>query len=95
MGVSLSGCGIGESPQVADPQHTTWQNYGGGPDQSKFVALDQITKENIGQLKVAWFYPTSDDNTYTFNPIVVDDVMYVLAKNNSLVALKAGTGEEI
>jgi quinoprotein glucose dehydrogenase len=95
VGVSLSGCSIGESSQGPDPQHVTWQTYGGGPDQSKFVALDQITKENVGQLEIAWFYPTSDDNTYTFNPIVVDDVMYVLAKNNSLVALNARTGEEI
>jgi quinoprotein glucose dehydrogenase len=57
--------------------------------------LDEITKANVGQLQAAWFYPTGDDNVYQFNPIVVDSVMYVLAKNNSLVALDATTGEEI
>ena len=31
-----------------------------------------------------------DTLNYQFNPIVVDDVMYVLAKNNSLVALERG-----
>lgn len=76
-------------------QHVTWENYGGGPDQSKFVALDQITKENVHQLEVAWFYPTGDELTYTFNPIVVDTVVYVLAKNSSLVALHAETGREL
>ena len=40
-------------------------------------------------------YPTSDTLNYQFNPIIVDNVMYVLAKNNSLVALNATTGEEI
>jgi quinoprotein glucose dehydrogenase len=95
LAVCLSGCGAGESPRAADRQHVTWQSYGGGPDQSKFVALDQITRENVGRLEIAWFYPTNDENTYTFNPIVVDDVMYVLAKNNSLVALNAETGQEI
>jgi len=97
IGALLAGCG-GEGPfsrSGSDPQHLTWQTYGGGPDQSKFVALSQITKENVGQLEVAWFYPTNDNNTYTFNPIVVDSVMYVLAKSNSLVALNAATGEEI
>ncbi len=44
---------------------------------------------------MAWTYPTSDSLNYQFNPIVVDNVMYVLAKNNSLVALNASTGEEI
>jgi quinoprotein glucose dehydrogenase len=44
---------------------------------------------------VAWIYPTGDDNVYLFNPIVVDNVMYVLAKNNSLVALDATSGKEI
>jgi outer membrane protein assembly factor BamB len=92
IGSILAGCGADPEPH---PQHLTWQTYGGGPDQSKFVALDQITKENVAQLEIAWFYPTGDENIYTFNPIVVDDVMYVLAKNNSLVALDAATGEEI
>jgi quinoprotein glucose dehydrogenase len=62
---------------------------------SKFVALTGIDKSNVSQLEVAWFYPTEDQLTYNFNPIVVDGVMYVLAKNQSLVALDAETGEEL
>jgi quinoprotein glucose dehydrogenase len=76
-------------------QHLTWKDYGGGPDQSKYMELDQITKENVKDLKVAWFYPTGDNKRYEFNPLIVDGVMYVLAKNSSLVALNADTGEEI
>jgi len=83
-------------PEVsASEQHTTWKDYGGGPDQSKYFVLDEIDKSNVDQLQVSWMYSTGDDNIYQFNPIVVDTVMYVLAKNNSLVALNAVTGEEI
>ncbi len=82
-------------PWAAEQNHKQWSDYGGGPDSSHFVSLDQITKSNVGRLKVAWVYPTGDDNTYLFNPIVVDNVMYVLAKNSSLVALEAATGKEI
>ena len=82
-------------PAAAADDHRTWRDYGGGPDSSKFVALDQINKSNVSQLRVAWTYPTSDTLNYQFNPIIVDNVMYVLAKNNSLVALNAATGEEI
>ena len=70
-------------------------DYGGGPDSSHFVALDQINKSNVNQLQVAWIYPTGDSRSYLFNPIVVDNVMYVLARNSSLVALDAATGKEI
>jgi quinoprotein glucose dehydrogenase len=55
-----------------------------------------VTPENVSQLEQAWFYPTYDNvSSYRFNPIIVDNVMYVLAKNNSLVALDATTGKEI
>ncbi len=49
----------------------------------------------MNKLQVAWVYPTADDRAYLFNPIVVGNVMYVLAKNSSLVALDARTGREI
>ena len=68
-----------------------WDNLA-GPDSSNFVDLDQIKKSNVGQLEVAWSYPYA---TPGFNPIVVDDVMYLLGRNNSLIALDATTGKEI
>lgn len=72
-----------------------WADYGGAPDNARHVALTQITKANLAQLGVAWSYPTSDTISYVFNPIVVDNVAYVLARNNSLVALDATTGTPI
>ena len=44
---------------------------------------------------MAWSYPSRDTISYVFNPIVVDNVAYVLARNNSLVAIDATTGKEI
>jgi quinoprotein glucose dehydrogenase len=80
---------------VAQSDHKTWSQYGGGPDSSKYTTLNQITKENVGNLTVAWTYPTRDHSTYLFNPLVVEGTMYVLARGNSLVALNAETGKEI
>ena len=70
--------------------HTTWSDYGSGPDSSKFVAFDQITKANVGQLKVAWTYY---QGASIMNPVIVDGIAYVYARNSSLVALDAATGE--
>ncbi len=75
--------------------HRTWSNYEGAPDAAQYSALDQINRSNVRRLQIAWKYPTGDGNKYLFNPIVVDGVMYVLAQQNSIVALDATTGREL
>jgi quinoprotein glucose dehydrogenase len=85
-----------QNPRRRQPKpYTTWSDYGGGADSAQYSALKQIDRSNVRQLQVAWTYPTGDANNYLFNPLVVDDVMYVLAKENSIVALNAATGREI
>jgi quinoprotein glucose dehydrogenase len=75
--------------------HASWRDYLGGSDSAQYSALDQINMSNVNQLQVAWSYPTGDKNNYSFNPVIVDGVMYVQAKSNSIVALDAATGREI
>jgi quinoprotein glucose dehydrogenase len=74
---------------------SAWPGYLGGPDSTQYSALKQVNKTNVQKLEVAWTYPTGERGNYVFNPTVVDGVMYVLAKNNSIVALDAATGKEI
>src|SRR5581483_8324562 len=80
---------------AAQQDHKSWRDYGSGADNSKYIALSQITRSNVNQLKPAWSYPTDDRSSYAFNPIEVDGIMFVLARNSSLVALDASTGKEI
>jgi len=75
--------------------HTTWKDYAGGGDSAQYSALAQINRSNVGKLERAWTYPTGDGQKYSFNPIMVDGMLYVLAKRNSIVALDARTGKEI
>ena len=75
--------------------YKTWSVYGGAADSSQYSALTQINRSNVNKLKVAWSYPTGDGNKYSFNPLVVDGCIYVLARNNSIVALDATSGREI
>src|SRR5260370_20652428 len=86
---------IAAKPHAAAPNRQTWRDYGGAADSSQYSALAQINRSNVIQLEVAWTFPTGDNNKYFFNPLVVDTVMYVLARNNSIVALDAATGAEI
>jgi len=80
---------------LAAQNHGTWSDYGGASDAAQYSALAQINRSNISQLEVAWSYPTGDGNKYAFNPIVVDRTMYVMARNDSIIALDALTGKEI
>ncbi len=75
--------------------HFTWADYAGASDASQYSSLAQVDRSNVGRLQVAWSYPTGDGNKYLFNPIVVDRTMYVLAHNNSIVALDATSGKEL
>ena len=82
----------GSSRRSVKP-YTTWTAYQGGAHSSQYTALDQINKSNVSQLEVAWTYQINGN--VTFNPVIVDDVMYVQGTGNSIVALEAATGKEI
>jgi quinoprotein glucose dehydrogenase len=75
--------------------YKTWSDYSGAADSSQYSALDQINRANVAKLELAWTFQTGDNNKYSFNPLIVDNVAYVLAKNNSIVAIDATTGKEI
>jgi quinoprotein glucose dehydrogenase len=89
LGLTLA---IGAGAGIATRSDKWWWDNLGGPSSSQFSNLDQIRKSNVSQLEVAWFYPYAQS---LFNPIVVEDVMYTLGRNNSLIALDATTGREI
>jgi quinoprotein glucose dehydrogenase len=80
----------------APPPYTTWSDYGGSADSMQYSALKQIDKANVGHLELAWSYPVpGTTGRFGFNPLIVDGTMYVLGKDNAVVALDATTGKEI
>ena len=74
---------------------TSWIDYLGGPESSHYSPLKQIHTGNVNKVDVAWSYPTGDDVTYTFSPLVIDNIAYFAAKQGSLVAVDAATGKEL
>jgi quinoprotein glucose dehydrogenase len=82
------------SPKDHPKAYTTWSTYLGSPDASHYTALRQIDRSNVGRLQVAWSFDSGSEQPYAFNPIIDDRTLYVLAKDNSIVALDASTGKE-
>lgn len=79
----------------AEP-YCNWSDYAGSPDSLDYSALKQIDKSNVSQLKLAWFVPTPGPvGRFSFNPLVIDGVMYVVGKDDAIYALNAATGKQI
>jgi quinoprotein glucose dehydrogenase len=76
--------------------YTKWNQYGGASDSMQYSALAQITTSNVKQLERAWFYPVpGEPDRLQFNPLIVDNVMYVTGVRGVVVALDAATGKEL
>ncbi|MGA3188998.1 MAG: PQQ-binding-like beta-propeller repeat protein [Bryobacteraceae bacterium] len=70
----------------------------GGPNNIRYSELTQITRENVGRLKMAWTYDSHDafkDSEMQSNPIIVDGVLYATTPKLRVIALDAETGREI
>ena len=68
--------------------HRTYDFHG-------FSPLDQINRDNVGQLKLAWMR-AMDEGPQEIRPLVYDGVMYIAHPNSDhLQALDATTGDLI
>ncbi|MCC6862657.1 MAG: pyrroloquinoline quinone-dependent dehydrogenase [Bryobacterales bacterium] len=89
---------------AANCQGQEWQHWGGDAAGTKYSQLDQINRENVSRLKVAWTYDTGDwsdgsryptRSAFEATPLVVDGVMYVSTPFCRLLALDPETGEKL
>ena len=76
-----------------------WPVYSGSKSGNRYSAANQINRENVQQLEVAWSYNTGDKDPKNrsqnqCNPIVIDGVLYGLSPALKLFALDAATGQE-
>ncbi|MBB4098674.1 glucose/quinate/shikimate family membrane-bound PQQ-dependent dehydrogenase [Sphingomonas kyeonggiensis] len=83
------------------PAQKDWAAYGNTPGGSRFVALNQITRDNVKDLKVAWTYRTGDVAVSDGNgaedqdtPLQIGDTVYICTPHNNVIALDADTGRE-
>ena len=97
--VALSGSVAATAQKGA--QGGQWRHYGGDPGGTRYAALDQIDRNNVGELEIAWrwrsdnFGPVPEFN-YRTTPLMVDGVLYATAGyRRAVVAIDAGTGETL
>ena len=82
---------------MGPPADTDWPVYL-GEGSSQYSGLEQITRDNVGRLEVAWTYRAGDADTehdrtqIQTSPIVVDGVLYGVSPTLKLFALDASNG---
>jgi quinoprotein glucose dehydrogenase len=70
-----------------------WGDYGGGPESMQYSALRQIHTGNVAQLELAWSFEAPDlPPRIAYNPVVVDGVLYGLARHQTIAAIDAASG---
>jgi quinoprotein glucose dehydrogenase len=74
----------------------TWQRSHGDNSGARYSALDQINRQNVTNLQVAWSYHSKDgSNAIQCNPIIVRDVMIVPTPGKFVVGVNAENGREL
>jgi quinohemoprotein ethanol dehydrogenase len=74
---------------------TEWLSHGRGYDEQRFSPLQQIDRDSVSKLGLAWKMPTGNSRGMEATPIVADGVMYVSTAWSRVVALDARTGREL
>ena len=78
-----------------DPPAEDWLSWRRTLDGHGYSPLDQITTDNVYQLRLAWAFAMQDNGSNQTTPLVHDGVMYLVNPGNVVQALDAATGEVI
>lgn len=79
---------------------TNWPIYLGDNQSKQYSDLNQINKENVQNLKLAWRYDSGDKDAKNrsqiqCNPIIIDGVLFGTSPKLKLFALDASSGKEL
>jgi PQQ-dependent dehydrogenase (methanol/ethanol family) len=78
--------------ELENPSPNDWLMYSRTYDAQRFSPLNQISKQNVGQLRMIWSRTLGDGQTETI-PIVRDGAIYVVAPGAVVEALNGATGD--
>ncbi len=79
----------------AESEPGNWLAYGRTYEEQRFSPLDQINKQTVSRLGLAWYADMRSNRALESTPIVVDGMMFVSSAWSRVYAFDAVTGEEI
>jgi quinohemoprotein ethanol dehydrogenase len=79
----------------ADSDDSNWLTYGKNFSETRFSTLDQISKDNINDLGLAWSLNLGTKRGIEATPIVVDGIMFISGPWSIVYAIDARNGKLI
>ena len=79
----------------ADQEPGSWLTYSGAYHGQRFSKLDQISTENVADLRPLWVYQVEGSGEIETTPLVADGVMYVTELEARVTALDVRTGRPL
>jgi quinoprotein glucose dehydrogenase len=101
-GVAAVATAVVARPQA--PAAGDWPVYAADAASTHYSALDDIDREDVASLEIAWEWTPGEDaladagtrpGNFQNTPLMIDDVLYVSTPYNRVAALEAGTGREL
>lgn len=93
--LSLEACGDradhGTAAHETDP--AGWSSRGGTALEQHFAPANEITRENVSELGLAWHVDLDTDRGQEATPFVVDGILYTTTAWSKVIAVDAATGE--
>lgn len=86
------------APAIAVPMEpfAKWTRSQGDNGSRRYSTLRQITRENVGDLEMAWTFHSGDGKAnIQCTPIIVDGMLIAPTPGRAIVAVNAATGVEI
>ena len=80
---------------LRSPAPGDWLNWRRTDNAWGYSPLDQITRQNVSQLQLAWSWAMDDTGANEATPLVYDGIMYLPNPRGVIQALDAATGDLI
>ncbi|HEX6997660.1 MAG TPA: pyrroloquinoline quinone-dependent dehydrogenase [Gammaproteobacteria bacterium] len=89
------------APAASAPTYVEWRHYGGNLASQRYSPLDQIDRDNVASLEIAWRWQSGNfgprpEQRNEATPLMLNGVLYTTAGiTRNVVAIDAATGETL
>ena len=104
--VGLVSCALIAQVASPVPPHGEWPTHGGTNANARYSSLDQITRDNVRQLRIAWRWTSPDHELMALQtgiqtwlnqatPLMIGGVLYVSTSVSQVAAIEAISGRTL
>src|SRR5688500_18183701 len=91
----ISLCLAQTTEELTNPAPENWPTFGRTLDDQRYSPLDQINRENVKSVGLAWSRDLNFEGSVQITPVVYDGVMYINGNDGIVLALDATDGSTV